>query len=69
MACGEGYGRTCSGRRIERRRVDANPEAFEHARLRYVRGNLSFARDLVEDSPSHAAHVVFLQTIEHIEQP
>ena len=28
--------------------VDANPEAFEHARLRYVRQNLRFERGLVE---------------------
>ena len=41
--------RTCSPRR--RRSVvgvDANPEAHEHARLRYVRPNLRFERDLVE---------------------
>ena len=29
--------------------VDANPEAHEHARLRYVRPNLRFERDLVEE--------------------
>ena len=29
--------------------VDANPEAHEHARLRYRRPNLRFERDLVED--------------------
>ena len=28
--------------------VDANPEAHEHARLRYVRPNLRFERDLVD---------------------
>jgi hypothetical protein len=49
--------------------VDANPEAHEHARLRYRRPNLRFERGLVEafDGPSDA--VVFLQTIEHIERP
>ena len=49
--------------------VDANPEAHEHARLRYVRDNLTFTRTLVElyDEPCDA--VVFLQTIEHVRNP
>jgi SAM-dependent methyltransferase len=51
--------------------VDANPEAHEHARLRYPRQNLTFERGLVEthgESGSFDA-VVFLQTIEHVQEP
>jgi SAM-dependent methyltransferase len=49
--------------------VDANPEAYEHARLRYRRSNLSFERGLVEEFDQEADVVVFLQTIEHIHDP
>ena len=31
--------------------VDANPQAHEHARLRYTRQNLTFERGLVETNP------------------
>jgi SAM-dependent methyltransferase len=70
MACGEGYGSDVLARNAARVvGVDANPEAHEHARLRYVRPNLSFARDLVDTYSEPADAVVFLQTIEHIETP
>ena len=49
--------------------VDANPEAYEHARLRYRRPNLSFQRGLVEEFDQQVDVVVFLQTIEHIHEP
>ena len=49
--------------------VDANPEAHEHARLRYVRPNLRFERDLVESFSGPCDAIVFLQTIEHIHDP
>ena len=49
--------------------VDANPEAHEHARLRYVRQNLRFERDLVETFAEPCDAVVFLQTIEHVQNP
>ena len=49
--------------------VDANPEAHEHARLRYRRDNLRFARDLVDSFSEPADVVVFLQTIEHLTDP
>ena len=70
MACGEGYGAdilasvaaTVVG-------VDANPDAHEHARLRYRRNNLRFERDLVESFAEPADAVVFLQTIEHLQDP
>src|SRR5205807_7226087 len=49
MACGEGYGSDVLARRaLAVVGVDANPEAHEHARLRYRRPNLSFTRGLVE---------------------
>src|SRR6266511_2672427 len=67
LASGEGYGSNLlAGRATEVVGIDANPEAFEHARTRYRRPNLSFERGLVEDYDQTADAVVFLQTIEHI---
>src|SRR3954462_5681392 len=68
MACGEGYGADLlAARAASVVGVDANPEAHEHARLRYQRSNLRFARDLVESFAEPCDAVVFLQTIEHVE--
>ena len=68
MACGEGYGSDVLARiAASVVGVDANPEAHEHARLRYRRPNLRFARDLVGSFSEQADAVVFLQTIEHLE--
>jgi SAM-dependent methyltransferase len=70
MACGEGYGSDVLARAAaEVVGVDANPEAHEHARLRYRRPDLRFERDLVETFSTPADAVVFLQTIEHLEDP
>jgi SAM-dependent methyltransferase len=70
MACGEGYGSdVLAGSAASVVGVDANPEAHEHARLRYRCTNLRFARDLVETFPEPADAVVFLQTIEHLQDP
>ncbi len=70
MACGEGYGSEVLARSArEVIGVDANPEAHEHARLRYERENLRFERALVEAFGENADCVVFLQTIEHLEDP
>ena len=70
LACGEGYGSELLARRAaEVIGVDANPEAFEHARARYRRPNLRFERGLVEDFEEDVDAVVFLQTIEHIHEP
>lgn len=70
MACGEGYGSdVLAGQAGEVVGVDANPEAHEHARLRYTSGNVRFARDLVETFAEPADAVVFLQTIEHVQNP
>ena len=68
MACGEGYGSSVlAGTAASVVGVDANPEAHEHARLRYVRPNLRFERDLVESFTEPCDAVVFLQTIEHVQ--
>jgi SAM-dependent methyltransferase len=68
MACGEGYGsNVLAGAAASVVGVDANPEAHEHARLRYTRPNLRFERDLVESFAEPCDSVVFLQTIEHVQ--
>jgi len=69
MACGEGYGSDvlAAGDATSVVGVDANPEAHEHARLRYVRPNLRFKRDLVESFAEPCDAIVFLQTIEHVQ--
>jgi 2-polyprenyl-3-methyl-5-hydroxy-6-metoxy-1,4-benzoquinol methylase len=67
MACGEGYGSNVLAAAANVVGVDANPEAHEHARLRYTRPNLRFERDLVEGFSEPSDAVVFLQTIEHVE--
>jgi SAM-dependent methyltransferase len=72
MACGEGYGSDVISRRAsEVVGLDANPDAYEHARLRYVRSGLRFERGLVETfgKPGSFDAVVFLQTIEHVHYP
>ncbi|HXN39029.1 MAG TPA: class I SAM-dependent methyltransferase, partial [Solirubrobacteraceae bacterium] len=70
MACGEGYGSdTLATRAASVVGVDANPQAHEHARLRYRRTNLRFERDLIETFSEQADAVVFLQTIEHLREP
>jgi SAM-dependent methyltransferase len=70
MACGEGYGSDLlASTAASVAGVDANPEAHEHARLRYVRPNLRFERDLVESFSEPCDAVVFLQTIEHVQDP
>ncbi len=70
MACGEGYGAAvlaCAAAQVTG--VDANPEAHEHARLRYRADNLCFVRDMVQTYAEPAEAIVFLQTIEHVAQP
>jgi 2-polyprenyl-3-methyl-5-hydroxy-6-metoxy-1,4-benzoquinol methylase len=70
MACGEGYGTAVLARTAASATgVDANPEAHEHARLRYTAANIRFARDLVDRYAEPADAVVFLQTIEHLQEP
>ena len=68
LACGEGYGSAVLARRAaEVVGVDANPDAFEHARLRYP--EVRFERGLVEQFAEQRDAIVFLQTIEHVERP
>jgi SAM-dependent methyltransferase len=70
LACGEGYGADVLARTAaEVVGVDANPEAHEHARLRYRRGNLRFERGLVEEFRGPCDAISFLQTIEHVSEP
>jgi SAM-dependent methyltransferase len=70
LACGEGYGSAVLARTAaEVVGIDANPEAHEHARLRYRRPNLRFERGRVEDFAGACDVVVFLQTIEHLADP
>jgi 2-polyprenyl-3-methyl-5-hydroxy-6-metoxy-1,4-benzoquinol methylase len=72
MACGEGYGSAVlANSAFHVVGLDANPDAHEHARLRYRASNLSFARGLVETygEPGTYDAVVFLQTIEHVHDP
>jgi 2-polyprenyl-3-methyl-5-hydroxy-6-metoxy-1,4-benzoquinol methylase len=71
MACGEGYGTAVLAQRASRvTGVDANPEAHEHARLKYGgRAGVRFVRELVERYSEPCDAIVFLQTIEHLEDP
>lgn len=70
LACGEGYGTEILSRSAsEAVGVDANPEAHEHARLRYVGPRIRFERTLVETFDEPTDVVVFLQTIEHVQDP
>ena len=70
LACGEGYGSAtlaeCAADVIG---IDANPEAHAHAAARYRRSNLHFERDLVENVEGPRDAIVFLQTIEHVQDP
>src|SRR5690348_13434211 len=68
LACGEGYGTDVLARRAARvTGVDANPETFEHASLKYTRAGVRFVRDMVETYSEPCDAVVFLQTIEHVQ--
>jgi 2-polyprenyl-3-methyl-5-hydroxy-6-metoxy-1,4-benzoquinol methylase len=68
LACGEGYGSSVLGRTAASVvGVDANPEAFEHARLKYTSETVSFERTMIELWQGDADCVVFLQTIEHVQ--
>jgi 2-polyprenyl-3-methyl-5-hydroxy-6-metoxy-1,4-benzoquinol methylase len=70
LACGEGYGSHVLGRTAASVvGVDANPDAFEHARLKYTSGNVRFERNMIELWRGDVDCVVFLQTIEHVPDP
>jgi len=68
LACGEGYGSATLARRAARvTGVDANPEAHEHARLRYTRPGVRFERAPIESWSERCDAVALLQTIEHVQ--
>ena len=68
LACGEGYGSAVLARTAASVvGVDANPEAFEHARLKYI--DVRFERNMIELWTGDVDCVVFLQTIEHVQDP
>jgi SAM-dependent methyltransferase len=70
LACGEGYGSAVLARAAASVvGVDANPEAFEHARAKYTTadGRVSFERNMIELWDGDVDCVVFLQTIEHVQ--
>jgi SAM-dependent methyltransferase len=70
LACGEGYGTAVLGARAARvTGVDANPEAHEHARLKYTRPGVRFVREPIEGYTEPCDAVAFLQTIEHVQDP
>jgi 2-polyprenyl-3-methyl-5-hydroxy-6-metoxy-1,4-benzoquinol methylase len=72
MACGEGYGSDVLARNARSVvGLDANPEAHEHARRRYAAPGLRFERGVVENYGEAGSYdaVVFLQTIEHVQDP
>jgi SAM-dependent methyltransferase len=70
LACGEGYGSAVLSRTaVSVVGVDANPEAFEHARAKYTSATVRFERDMIETWSGDVDCVVFLQTIEHVQDP
>jgi SAM-dependent methyltransferase len=68
LACGEGYGSAVlASTAVSVVGVDANPEAFQHARLKYT--GVRFERNMIELWTGDVDCVVFLQTIEHVQDP
>src|SRR3954464_6300294 len=70
LACGEGYGSAVLGRTAASVvGVDANPEAFAHAQAKYTGPTVRFERNMIELWDGDVDCVVFLQTIEHVQDP
>jgi SAM-dependent methyltransferase len=68
VASGEGYGAdVLAGTARSVLGIEPNPDAYEHARLRYPR--VEFRRDIAETFVEPCDAVVFLQTIEHVPDP
>ena len=66
LACGEGYGSAVLARTAASVvGVDANPDAHEHARAKYQQ--VKFERTMIELWQGDVDCVVFLQTIEHVQ--
>jgi len=68
VAAGEGYGADVLARTARAVvGIEPNPEAYEHARLRYGRPGLTFRRDVAETFAEDGVDAIsFLQTIEHV---
>jgi len=65
VASGEGYGAdVLAGAAGSVLGIEPNPDAYEHARLKYPR--VSFRRDIAETFIEACDDIVFLQTIEHV---
>jgi len=65
VASGEGYGTDQLAREAASvLGIEPNPDAYEHARLKYPRAE--FRRDIAETFIEPCDAVVFLQTIEHV---
>ena len=70
LACGEGYGSAILARTAAHvTGIDANPEAYEHAKLKYGSDKVAIERDMIETWTGDVDCVVFLQTIEHVQDP
>lgn len=70
LACGEGYGTAIlAGHAASVVGVDANPEAYAHARAKYAGGRVAIERGMIETWEGDVDAVVFLQTIEHVQDP
>ena len=68
LASGEGYGSAALARTAASVvGVEANPEAFEHAQAKYP--DVRFERHMLELWTGDVDCVVFLQTIEHVQDP
>jgi SAM-dependent methyltransferase len=68
LASGEGYGADVLARAAASVvGIEPNPDAYEHARLRYPQ--VAFRRDIAETFAERCDAVVFLQTIEHVADP
>jgi SAM-dependent methyltransferase len=68
VASGEGYGANVLAQNARSvLGIEPNPDAYEHARLKYPR--VTFRRDIAETFIEPCDAVVFLQTIEHVPDP
>ena len=68
VASGEGYGADVLARQAPSvLGIEPNPEAYEHARLKYPR--VTFRRAIAETFTEPCDALVFLQTIEHVADP
>jgi SAM-dependent methyltransferase len=68
VASGEGYGANVLAQTARSvLGIEPNPDAYEHARLRYPR--VTFRRDIAETFIEECDAITFLQTIEHVPDP